>query len=233
MTVPSLRGSTRHEYSVSVARLGMALSPANSAIPSSRISGMTWPLRPMPQSLSARSALRAQSAGIIPDPGRLAVTSSRSMRARSDANRNRPPKAVLSCRGARSNAFLSAAGACATAGIWSGRRRGSLGRPASLRSFWMVPTLSGPPSSASRSRMSWIDRPCRRRSSTRCRRSARPSPDPASGGFAPAGAGNRKSGSSALTNCEHRLRKDPWEYPKRRAASSVGHPSTKRARSAS
>ena len=42
MTVPSLRGSTRHEHSVSVARLGMALSPANSAIPSSRISGMTY-----------------------------------------------------------------------------------------------------------------------------------------------------------------------------------------------
>ena len=67
--------------------------------------------------------------GIIPDPGRLAATSPKSLRARSGANRNRPPKAVLNCRGAGSSAFLSAVGACSTAGIWSGRRHGSLETP--------------------------------------------------------------------------------------------------------
>ncbi len=67
MTVPSLRGSTRHAYSVTVARLGMALSPANSAILSSRITGMTWLLRPIPPRLSA---LRAPPAGVVPAPAR-------------------------------------------------------------------------------------------------------------------------------------------------------------------
>ena len=96
---------------------------------------MTLPLRPIPQSLSARRALRAPFAGIIPDPGRLVATSSWSMRAKSDANRNRPPKTVLNCRGARPSAFLSVVDIFSTASIRPGvgaaawrRRHGRLRR---------------------------------------------------------------------------------------------------------
>jgi hypothetical protein len=65
-----LAGSTREEYSERKLFLGMALRPANKAKPSSATRAMTWLRRSTHQSLRARQARSACSAGIILELGR-------------------------------------------------------------------------------------------------------------------------------------------------------------------
>ena len=55
----------REEYSDRKLFLGMALSPQNSASPSSATSAMTWLLRSIDHSLSASAARKAWPAGIM------------------------------------------------------------------------------------------------------------------------------------------------------------------------
>src|ERR1700683_4225974 len=54
----------------------MALSPQNSASPSSATSAMTWLLRSIDHSLSASEARKAWPAGIMAEPGSLAPRAS-------------------------------------------------------------------------------------------------------------------------------------------------------------
>src|SRR5271166_4904360 len=90
-------GVMREEYSDRKLFLGMALSPQNSASPSSATSAMTWLLRSIAQSLSASEARSACAAGIMREPGSLApsASASPSRRTRSGTNRNSPPTLVV------------------------------------------------------------------------------------------------------------------------------------------
>src|SRR5215469_5969395 len=63
----------REEYSDRKLFLGMALSPQNSASPSSATNAMTWLLRSIDHSLSAREARSAWADGTMPEPGSLAA----------------------------------------------------------------------------------------------------------------------------------------------------------------
>src|ERR1700738_4433105 len=90
----------REEYSDRKLLLGMALSPQNSASPSSATSAMTWLLRSMDHSLSASEVRSACPAGIMREPGSLAFRASASLsrRIRSGTNRNNPPTLVVNSR---------------------------------------------------------------------------------------------------------------------------------------
>src|SRR6516164_6507239 len=79
----------------------MALSPQNSASPSSATSAMTWLLRSIDHSLSASEARRAWPAGIMPEPGSLAPSAKASPSRRTRSCTNRPPTRVVNSRGAR------------------------------------------------------------------------------------------------------------------------------------
>src|SRR6266446_6005173 len=82
----------REEYSDRKLFLGMALSPQNSASPSSATSAMMWLLRSIAHSLSASEARSAWADGTMREPGSLAACASASLssRTRSGTNRNSP-----------------------------------------------------------------------------------------------------------------------------------------------
>ena len=78
----------------------MALSPQNSASPSSATMGMTWLLCSIDHSLSASIERSACSAGIILEPGRPArlASDSTSSATKSGTNKNRPPDRLETAR---------------------------------------------------------------------------------------------------------------------------------------
>ena len=88
----------------------MRFSAQNSPSPWSATSAITWLLRSMAQSLSARQARSAWARGIIFEPGSRAVSAigSSLRRTRSGTNRNNPPQRVTNRRGARSKVRASA-----------------------------------------------------------------------------------------------------------------------------
>jgi hypothetical protein len=91
----------REEYSDRKLFLGMALSPQKSASPSSATNAITWLLRSIDHSLSAREARSAWADGTMREPGSLAACAhaSLSSRTRSGMNKNNPPVLVVNSRG--------------------------------------------------------------------------------------------------------------------------------------
>ena len=78
----TLLGVMREECSARKLFLGMALRPQNRARPWSATSAMTWLLRSIDQSLRARAARKACSAGIMREPDRAASAARRRRGAR-------------------------------------------------------------------------------------------------------------------------------------------------------
>jgi hypothetical protein len=72
-------GMIREDYSDRKLFFGMTLRPQNKASPSSATSAMTWLFRSIDHSLSASDARNAFAAGIMREPGSLAVRASASL----------------------------------------------------------------------------------------------------------------------------------------------------------
>src|SRR5262249_19461434 len=105
-----------------------------------------------PKGFKASKEGRAQPAGIIAEPGKLAWRTRRSKgtAARLGRNRNSPPNWVRKARGARSSWRTSATSAVVgrePGGRSSSRRRGRRAKPSSLRRLETAAGLRGWPSS--------------------------------------------------------------------------------------